>query len=210
MNRKKNDKTKINNKKIAGLILIVVALILIAFSGTKLLNAYKTINGKYANEVTDREYRSVTKIAKDANINMDMNLIKDTAKQVGFKKIDCEAKYCTASNMGYKSEKYQDAISVNFDEDNSFSNMTLMIYYSKKDFNYDNLYKDVNAIVGNYVGLEISKADLEKIDIPSENEEVNQNNYKKSKFTIESSLQFIVEEGLYVYRNFIIETEKYV
>lgn len=210
MNKKKNNKTKFNNRRLLGLILIVVALILIAFAGTKLLNLSKANNGKYADEVTDREYNSVTKIAKDAYISMDMNLLKDIAKQVGFKKVNCEEKYCTASNMGYKNEKYRDAISVSFDEDNSFNNMTLMIYYSKKDFSYDNLYKDVNAIVGNYVGLKISKEDLEKIDIPSENEEVNQNNYKKSKFTVESSLQYIEEDGLYVYRNFIIETEKYV
>lgn len=84
-----------------------------------------------------------------------------------------------------------------------------MLYYSEKDFSYDKLYEDVNTIVGSYVGLEISKDNLEKMKKPTKNGEVSENNYVDSKFTIQMSLQYIKENGLYVYRNFIIETEKY-
>lgn len=210
MPKKKKSKVNLNLNKYMGILLVVVALVLIAITGTKLLKASKDSRGEYADEAADREYRSVAKFAKDACIAMDMKLIKNTAKKMGFGNIKCDKLYCTASNAAYKDDFYKDSVSINFDDSDSFNSVSLMLYYSRKDFSYDTLYGDVNTIVGNYVGVKISKDNLKKIELPDKNEEVNENNYKDSKFSIESSLQYIEEKGLYVYRSLIIETDKYM
>lgn len=206
------------NKKIIGLIFVVVAFILIAVGGIGLSKSNKNTNSKndkskveesYADKKTDRNYQATTKVPAGSYISTNKEVIKQTAADIGLKKAICEEKYCSFSNNGYKVDKFQDNFSISFDDDNTVSNVTTMLYYSEKDFSYDKLYEDVNTIVGSYVGLEISKDNLEKMKKPTKNGEVSENNYVDTKFTIQMSLQYIKENGLYVYRNFIIETEKY-
>lgn len=207
------------NKMIIGIAFVVVALALIAVGSMGLLNNGKVNkDGKtdekkevsYASETANRNYQVASTMAKDSTATFDVEAIKKTSESIGFKGTICDDSYCMASNSAYKDDDmYQDGFSVIFDKDNSFNNMTTMIYYSEKDFSYDTLYKDVNALVGSYVGLEISKENLEKIKKPSNSEEVNENNYIDSKFTIQMSLQYVEKKGLYVYRSFIIETAKF-
>lgn len=207
------------NKKNLGMVFVIVALLLIAIGGMSLMSSSKgkeaSKNKKeektYADKVTDINYKDGTKVNSGDYIVNDKELIKQTAKNLGFETATCTEKYCMASVNRYKDHLYQDNFSINYDDNNpnAVNNMSTMLYYSEKDFSYDALYKDVNAIVGSYVGIEISEENLKKMKLPAKSGVAEENNYTDSKFTIQMSLQYIKEKGLYVYRNFIIETTNF-
>lgn len=84
------------NKKIIGLIFVVVAFILIAVGGIGLSKSNKNTNSKndkskveesYADKKTDRNYQATTKVPAGSYISTNKEVVKQTAADIGLKKL---------------------------------------------------------------------------------------------------------------------------
>ena len=161
--------------------------------------------------IEEREYKTVVEVKPGETSDEKAYDLKGSASDMGFEKVECtETTICVAKHDTYKEEGLEDYVSVMDDEEGTM--VAIGLHFTKDDFTIDNIYKQVNAVAGNFIGIEIPKSKLEQVKnnlSTSGNDQVSIDTITEGLNTVEISMQKVEKSNFYLVKIGIFPTTIY-
>ncbi len=161
--------------------------------------------------IEEREYKTVVEVKPGETSDEKAYDLKGSASDMGFEKVECtDTIICVAKHNAYNVEGKEDFVSVMDDEAGQI--VSIGIHFTKDDFTIDNIYKQVNAVAGNFIGIEIPKSKLEQVKnnlSTSGNDQVSIDTITEGLNTVEINMQKVEKSNFYLVKIGIFPTTIY-
>lgn len=200
-------------KKKISILILIIGILCIGFGTVFSLKPKEEKNkDSLSQEMTKRNYKTVEKIEDNKSLVINKDSLLDISKKIGFSEVvesGCNDRGCGYLNKGYSSSKYKDSINLVW-ENSDIISLDVGLYYSKKDFSYEKIYKEINSIVRNFIGIDIGLDNIKALPIPKNSEKAENSNFMLGIYTVENSLLYVEDDEMYYYKLFVIKTDKYM
>lgn len=162
-------------------------------------------------QIEEREYKTVVEVKPGETSDEKAYDLKGSASDMGFEKVECtDTTICVAKHNAYNVEGREDFVSVMDDEAGQI--VSIGIHFTKDDFTVENIYKQLNAVAGNFIGVEIPKEKIEKIknNLPtSGDDQVSIDTIVEGLNTIEINMLKVEKTNFYLVKVGIFPTTFY-
>lgn len=148
------------------------------------------------------------RITSQALTNEDLG---NTSKEIGFDNVSCADNSCSISKLGYENSEYEDGVSISLDENNNRT-VSAALYFHKDDFTIDNIYSELNAVINNYFGTEITKSQITEVKKgfdASGNKALYIKTYISGQYTVELNMQKVEKSDFYLVKHLVLSTDLY-
>ena len=161
--------------------------------------------------IEEREYKTVVEVKPGETSDEKAYDLKGSASDMGFEKVECtDTTICVAKHDTYKEEGLEDYVSVMDDEEGII--VAIGLHFTKDDFTIENIYKQVNAVSRNFIGIEIPKEKIEKVknNLPtSGDDQVSIDTITEGLNTVEINMQKVEKSNFYIVKIGIFPTTIY-
>ena len=191
------------NKKVLIIVGIVLGVVVIGAA----VAASVLLQPKH---IENRDYKKVVEVKKEETSDEDAYDLKDNAEDIGFEKVDCtNTTICVAKHNTYNEEDMDDYVSV-MDADEG-QTIAIGLHFRENDFTVDNIHKQVNAVAGNFIGIEIPKFKIEKVknNLSSSKDNVSIDTIVMGNNTIEINMQKVENSKYYIVKIGVFPTTIY-
>ena len=161
--------------------------------------------------IEERDYKTVVQVKEGETSDEKAYDLKGSASDMGFEKVECtDTTICVAQHNTYNEEGKEDFVSVMDDESGQI--VSIGLHFTKDDFTVENIYKQLNAVARNFIGIEIPQEKIEKVknNLPtSGDDQISIDTYTYESSTIEINMLKVEKSNFYLVKLGIFPTTFY-
>ena len=191
-----------NKKLIIGIVIGLIGIAAVAVIAAVALQP---------KHIEERDYKTVVQVKEGETSDEKAYDLKGSASDMGFEKVECtDTTICVAKHDTYNEAGKEDFVSVMDDESGQI--VSIGLHFTKDDFTVENIYKQLNAVARNFIGIEIPQEKIEKVknNLPtSGDDQISIDTYTYESSTIEINMLKVEKSNFYLVKLGIFPTTFY-